>query len=287
MSKKYYAVRKGWTPNIYTSWEECKKQIEGFSNMEFKGFELLSEAQEYMKGINYEKTVKQELSKSLFEGKKIPDIEEVFSKEENRPIKLPEQLTIYTDGSCYTALGQKIENTKVLSPGGYATVILGPDNKEIMRIVGGEQNTTNNRMEFRAVIAALKYVNDGTRHRINLITDSKLVTGIFQNRWIERWKKNAKVHLDEVILIKNDGKAAGNQELIKEIDRLRKNHDINFVWTKGHANDPFNELCDRLAKNESNEQAGMKNYKENQVKKEISKQKDKSIHIMRQKTMTR
>ena len=45
---KYYAVRKGFTPGIYLSWEECKKQINNFSGAEFKGFNDILEAEKYI-----------------------------------------------------------------------------------------------------------------------------------------------------------------------------------------------------------------------------------------------
>ena len=50
MAKKYYVVRKGKTPGIYFTWEDCKQNIEGFSGAEYKGFMTLQEAEEYLTG---------------------------------------------------------------------------------------------------------------------------------------------------------------------------------------------------------------------------------------------
>lgn len=49
MAKKYYAVRKGLTPGIYLSWADCQKNISGFSGAEYKGFETIGEAEEFLK----------------------------------------------------------------------------------------------------------------------------------------------------------------------------------------------------------------------------------------------
>lgn len=46
--KKFYAVRKGYNIGIYNTWDECKKQVNGFSGAEYKSFTLLEEANEYM-----------------------------------------------------------------------------------------------------------------------------------------------------------------------------------------------------------------------------------------------
>lgn len=50
MAKKYYAVRKGLTPGIYLNWEDCKKNIQGYSGAEYKGFEDITEAEVYLQG---------------------------------------------------------------------------------------------------------------------------------------------------------------------------------------------------------------------------------------------
>lgn len=62
MKKKYYAVRAGKKLGIFDNWEECKKQVTGFSNSEYKGFETLEEAQNY---LNFENTVSQTISEAV------------------------------------------------------------------------------------------------------------------------------------------------------------------------------------------------------------------------------
>ncbi len=56
MAKKYYAVKAGKTPGIYTDWESCKKEIDGFSKAVFKSFKTLEEANAWLEGKNIEPT---------------------------------------------------------------------------------------------------------------------------------------------------------------------------------------------------------------------------------------
>ncbi|KAL4391220.1 hypothetical protein AHAS_Ahas03G0223300 [Arachis hypogaea] len=46
----YYVVRKGFIPGVYDKWEDCRKQVEGFSGNEYKGFNVLAEAEQWMRG---------------------------------------------------------------------------------------------------------------------------------------------------------------------------------------------------------------------------------------------
>lgn len=271
MGKKYYAVRVGRTPDIYTSWAECQAQTKGFPKAIFKGFDLLADAQKYMEGINYgnKKNVENNLAKDLFEGKSMPVIEyQEYSRPEERPVKLPENVIIYTDGSCYNAKAIK-QNAKdkdgiTKAPGGYAAVFLDETGeKELMRITGGDQATTNNRMELTAVKEALNYLDDGTRHHVKLVSDSDYIVKTINQGWLDLWRKKSTQTLDEVILRKRTGEIVKNQDLLKDIDSLRKKQDIEFVWTKAHVNTKYNELCDQLAKKESERQQGIQNYMEN------------------------
>ena len=85
-------------------------------------------------------------------------------------------ITIYTDGACSGNPGK----------GGWGIVILEKDNEPVY-LNGGDDNTTNNRMELAAAINALSYFND--TKEIKLITDSKYVKDGIQS-WILNWKKN-------------------------------------------------------------------------------------------------
>jgi len=140
-----------------------------------------------------------------------------------RPIK---KLVIYTDGACSGNPG----------PGGWgALLVYGGREKEIY---GGEDNTTNNRMEMLAAIKALESLKPGYASDIELWTDSKyLKDGI--TKWIHGWKKRG--------WKKADKKPVLNMDLWKRLDALVEGKTIDWRWVKGHAGDPGNERADELA----------------------------------------
>ncbi len=141
-------------------------------------------------------------------------------------------IIIYTDGACVGNPG----------PGGWAAIILSQNKKK--EIFGGEKLTTNNRMELTAAIKALEYCNeiDGkqlTLKQIQIYTDSMYVKeGITD--WIDVWQKNNWKTKDK--------KNVKNVDLWKKLKDLTKLNQIEWIWIKGHSNDPMNDLVDKLAK---------------------------------------
>ncbi len=135
---------------------------------------------------------------------------------------------IFTDGACSGNPG----------PGGWAA-ILRCDGVE-KELSGGEQETTNNRMELTAVIKALealKYSCD-----LKITTDSKYVCDGITKGWAKSWQANN--------WKKKDKKPALNPDLWERLLSLLENHTYEFVWVKGHNAHPENERCDKLAVNE-------------------------------------
>ena len=135
-----------------------------------------------------------------------------------------EQIDIYTDGACKGNPG----------PGGWGALLRsGVHEKEIF---GGERHTTNNRMEIMAVIESLKLVKK--KAKVCIYTDSTYVKdGI--SSWIKQWKINGWKTAAR--------KPVKNEELWKELDLLVSQHQIEWVWVKGHAGDEGNERADALA----------------------------------------
>lgn len=130
----------------------------------------------------------------------------------------------YTDGACKGNPG----------PGGWGVLLVyGAHRKELY---GGEAHTTNNRMELRAVIEALKSLKRPSRIRIH--TDSQYVhKGI--SEWLAGWKRKGWKTAD--------GKPVKNQDLWQELDGLSSRHTVKWIWVRGHAGHPGNESADRLA----------------------------------------
>ncbi|ABY92902.1 MAG: Ribonuclease H [Caldanaerobacter subterraneus] len=132
---------------------------------------------------------------------------------------------IYTDGACSGNPG----------PGGWAAVLLYKGTKK--EISGFEENTTNNRMELKAVIEGLKALKRPCK--VNLYSDSSYVINAFKEGWLEKWQKNN--------WLKSDKTPVENQDLWKELLEISKNHQVNWIKVKGHADNEYNNLCDRLA----------------------------------------
>ena len=133
---------------------------------------------------------------------------------------------IYTDGACSGNPGI----------GGWGGVILEDTNSPIC-LNGGEENTTNNRMELTAAINCIKVFK--SKENIEIFTDSKyLKDGI--EKWINNWKKNNWKTASK--------KSVKNKDLWIKLDDIIKKHEINWNWVKGHANNKYNELADSLAR---------------------------------------
>lgn len=144
------------------------------------------------------------------------------------------QVEIFTDGACSGNPG----------PGGWGAVLrYGSAEKELS---GGAADTTNNRMELSAVIAALSALKEPCK--VTLTSDSKYVIDAVTKGWAKKWQANG--------WVKSDKKPALNADLWEKLLALLKKHDVRFVWVKGHAGHPENERCDRLAVEQSKKYGG-------------------------------
>ncbi|WP_299178476.1 ribonuclease HI [uncultured Neptuniibacter sp.] len=131
---------------------------------------------------------------------------------------------IYTDGACKGNPG----------PGGWGVLMrYGEAEKQLY---GGENNTTNNRMELMAAIQALEALNRPSE--VILTTDSQYVRqGITE--WLEGWKRKGWKNSQK--------KPVKNADLWKRLDTATLPHTIDWRWVKGHSGHPENELADELA----------------------------------------
>ena len=139
------------------------------------------------------------------------------------------KVTIYTDGSCSGNPG----------PGGWGAILICND--KLKELSGGENSTTNNRMELLGVINALKALNKPCK--VDLYSDSAYVVNAFKENWILSWQMN-----DWKTSTKSPVK---NKELWIELLSLTSLHEVNFLKVKGHADNKYNNRCDELAKNET------------------------------------
>ncbi|MFI3253135.1 MAG: ribonuclease HI [Eubacteriales bacterium] len=138
-------------------------------------------------------------------------------------------VTIYTDGACSGNPG----------PGGWGAVLLYGDREK--ELSGGENPSTNNRMEMMAVICALEALNQECV--VELYSDSKYVIDAIEKGWAKGWKKNN--------WLKSDKKPALNRDLWEKILDLLDFHQVHTHWVKGHSTNHYNNRCDALAVAES------------------------------------
>lgn len=138
--------------------------------------------------------------------------------------KKHEEVVIYADGACKGNPG----------PGGWGVWIsMGQHSKELC---GGELMTTNNRMELTAVIRALEALKRTCK--LKIYTDSVYVQK-GMTEWLVSWKARGWRTADK--------KPVKNDDLWQQLDALAQDHQIEWIWVKGHAGEAGNERADALA----------------------------------------
>ena len=132
-------------------------------------------------------------------------------------------VSIYTDGACSGNPG----------PGGWGAILIY--NGIEKEISGGEADTTNNRMELTAVLRALALLKEPCD--VTVTTDSQYISRAINEGWLKKWKAAG--------FTKKGG--LKNAELWRELDGLLQKHDVKIVWVKGHADNEYNNRCDKMA----------------------------------------
>ena len=138
-------------------------------------------------------------------------------------------IQIFTDGACSGNPG----------PGGWGAILRYKAHEK--ELSGGEAETTNNRMELMALIAALEQLKEPCE--IDLCSDSQYVINGLQKGWAKGWRARG--------WKKADKSPALNSDLWARLLDLSEAHTIHYNWIKGHAGHPENERCDRLAVDQS------------------------------------
>ena len=135
------------------------------------------------------------------------------------------KVEIYTDGACSGNPGL----------GGYCAILIYKGVEKVVK--GSEKDTTNNRMELLAVIKGLEALKEPCQ--VDLYSDSQYVVDAFNKGWIETWQQN-----NWRTSNKSDVK---NVDLWKQLISLTQIHTVNFIKVKGHADNEYNNKCDKLA----------------------------------------
>ena len=137
-------------------------------------------------------------------------------------------VSVYTDGACSGNPGK----------GGWGVILIYGNNEK--ELSGGEDMTTNNRMEVYAAIAGLSALKE--RCDVTLYSDSAYLVNAVREGWLNAWKKNGYVNAAN--------KPVKNRDLWEKLDELLLRHKVEFVKVKGHADNEYNNRCDALARGE-------------------------------------
>ena len=132
------------------------------------------------------------------------------------------EIIMYTDGSSRGNPG----------PGGYGVILMSGNLRK--ELSAGYRKTTNNRMELMGVIAGLEALKKKGLH-ITVYTDSQYIVKAIKEGWLNKW------------LATNFAKGKKNKDLWVRFYNLYQQHQVNFIWVKGHAENMYNNRCDVLA----------------------------------------
>jgi ribonuclease HI len=136
---------------------------------------------------------------------------------------------LFTDGACSGNPG----------PGGWAFILRHPATGKEREVYGGEEETTNNRMELTAVVRGLESLTRPCS--VELFTDSVYV-GKGLTEWMDKWKRNGWKRQEG-----GKRKPVKNEDLWRRLDVLLSRHELKYIRVAGHSGHPENERCDELA----------------------------------------
>ena len=142
--------------------------------------------------------------------------------------RLPE-VQLFTDGGCSGNPG----------PGGWAFILRHPVSGKEMERSGGEELTTNNKMELTAAVEGLRALK--IRSHVELLTDSVYV-GKGMSEWLPKWKANGWRRKEKNKLV-----PIANEELWRQLDELLAKHQVKYTRVAGHSGHPENDRVDELA----------------------------------------
>lgn len=138
------------------------------------------------------------------------------------------RVVIYTDGACSGNPG----------PGGWAARLIHPTTGQTRDLSGGEERTTNNRMELMAALEALQALKRPVT--VELYSDSQYLVKAFKEGWLDRWRSNG---------WRTSGKKpVENQDLWERLLDAAAKHVVVWRYVEGHAGHEHNEACDQLAR---------------------------------------
>ncbi|XP_068609759.1 ribonuclease H1 [Brachionichthys hirsutus] len=264
-AKFFYAVRKGFRPGVYSSWEECKSQVDKFPAAVFMKFGLERDAWAFVRGV--EPSAPSGLKKGAQPAEAEPDAgllprrgpepleyfplgrkrRQADEEVDTRPKRLKgseprgsesppgftymgDAVAVYTDGCC-SGNGKRGARAGI-------GVYWGRDHPlNVAERLAGRQ--TNQRAEIQAACRALQQAKEKNIKKLVLYSDSKFtINGV--TRWVKNWKLNG-------WRLKSGGPVTNKEDFVK-LDGLNSELDVVWMHVPGHAGYHGNEEADRLSK---------------------------------------
>lgn len=216
----YYAVRKGNTPGIYGTWEECKHEVENYPDAKFKKFSNLKDAERFVAGSSLIKELEKERPVGIVKPRKTVLL---------NPSKSDPTITVYCDGACSN-------NGSKGAKGGVGVFFAEGDPRNISAPFSLE-NPTNQRCELYACLLALQTLRN-EKKSITVVTDSNYTVQSV-TKWYKSWVKNGWKNVK--------GEEVKNQEFIKPLLKLSSSLKVKWKHVKGHAGTYGNIQADALA----------------------------------------
>ncbi|OMJ17848.1 Ribonuclease H [Smittium culicis] len=248
----YYVVKDGRNPGVYSTWDECKQQVDGYSGAKFKKFSSPSEASSFLNGgssgssrgssenyssrssSNYRQSYNQSSQReSSYNSGYRPSQRSSYYR--GGSYRKPDPVTVYTDGSC-------LGNGKNGSSAGVGVYFDDNDHRNVSERLDGLQ--TNNRAELTAIKRALETVRDtdsgNTARDVEIKSDSQYAINA-TTKWHSKWSSNGWKTAD--------GGEVKNRDLIEDIAVLKSERagNVKFSYVPAHSSIHGNEKADRLA----------------------------------------
>ena len=228
----YYAVAKGRETGIFSTWEEARLLVTGFSGAKFKKFSSLTEAEDFNKTYSDPSPATDPPSRQGIKRKNSPSTG--ISPTKN--IRAEETIKAFTDGACHL-------NGKKGAKAGYAVV--WPDHRHLdhSALLEG-QLQTNNRAEYMAVIHCMRTaLQHFPRSHLVIHTDSMLLINTI-TKWLPEWVENG--------WKKSDESEIANLDLVKQLYELKRQLDVKFKHVRAHTGGEdycsvWNAVVDKMA----------------------------------------
>ncbi|XP_070705530.1 ribonuclease H1 [Pempheris klunzingeri] len=261
--KFFYAVKKGFKPGVYTSWDECKTQVEKFPAASFKKFASEKDAWAFFRGAEPSAVPEVKTAAQIVESavnllpkrgpepleyiplgkkrshsneeaeshpKRVKQSESSSSESTDGFTYMGDAVVVYTDGCC-TANGRKGARAGIGVYWGRHHPLNVAD-----RLQGRQ---TNQRAEIQAACKALEQAKENNIKKLVLYTDSKFtINGV--TSWVKNWKLNG-------WRLKSGGQIINKEDFVK-LDRLNAQVEVIWMHIPGHAGYTGNEEADRLSR---------------------------------------